>query len=304
VDFHLERGLRLHTQPKHKNLYGWAINEIDDKGQKVDEDQIPWAWSLYFVATSCALGDSIDLKTKYASQDGELEVPEMAENQRIAVKLRPRDEGSFCGTKFSMFGTDRAIQSFQLDIRPLTNTAAQENCTAWGSVSYTSEIDFRNENVDDCIVFDLCVKPETFARYAAKVSAGSVDEIAFRVGSVAGFYSEWSPGISASRVKVLTRGDEHKVALPRGVEFEPPRLGYVGDAALHINRRLEFAQRAPASQAIEETVDSGTVLVAPETRAAATTDPRALQMLGSLRRAAWVVVVLLALIFITILLKQ
>ncbi|WP_271531966.1 hypothetical protein [Bradyrhizobium sp. CCBAU 25338] len=299
----MERGLRLHTQPKHKNLYSWAINEIDEQGRKIGEDQIPWAWSLYFVATSCSLGDSIDLKTKYASQDRELEIPEIAEDQRIAVTLRPQGEDSLRGTQFSMFGTDRAIKSFQLDIRQLTDPAAQESCSAWGCVSYTSEIDFRNETVDDCVVFYLRVKPETFARYAAKVSAGSVDEVGFRVGGVTGFYSEWSPSISTRRVKVLTRGDEHKVELPRGVDFDPPRLGYVGDAALHINRRLEFAKRAPRSEADEETVS--TVRVTPETQAvAAKPELQTLKVLKSMRRAAWVVVCLLALIFIATLSRR
>lgn len=304
MDYHLEHGLRLHTQPKHKNLYSWAINEIDEQGRKIGKDQIPWAWSLYFIATSCVLGDSIDLKTKYASQEKELETPEIAEDQRIAVTLRPQDEDSFRGTKFSMFGTDRVIKSFQLDIRQLTDPAALESCSAWGCVSYTSEIDFRNETVDDCVVFYLLVKPETFARYAAKASAGSVDEIGFRVGGVAGFYSEWSPSISTHRVKVLTRGEEHKVALPHGVDFDPPRLGYVGDAALHINRRLEFATRVRHPENVE-TVSSGTMLVSPETQAvAAAPDLQTLKVLTSVRRAAWLVVCLLALIFIATLSRK
>jgi hypothetical protein len=82
------------------------------------------------------------------------------------------------------------------------------------------------------------VKPQTFARYAAKVSHGVVDEIMFSVGGVAGFYSEWSPSISTRDVKVLTSDSELKVDLPPGFQFEPPRLGDVGDAELHINRRL------------------------------------------------------------------
>jgi hypothetical protein len=51
VDFHLERGLRLHTDPEHKSLYSWAINEIDDQGQQIGRDQIPWPWTLYFCPT-------------------------------------------------------------------------------------------------------------------------------------------------------------------------------------------------------------------------------------------------------------
>jgi hypothetical protein len=38
VDYHLERGLRLHTRPKHERLYTWAINEIDAQGKQIGED--------------------------------------------------------------------------------------------------------------------------------------------------------------------------------------------------------------------------------------------------------------------------
>jgi len=147
------------------------------------------------------------------------------------------------------------------------------------------------------------VKPETFARYGAKVAHGLVDEIVFSVGSVACFYSEWSPSISTRNVKVLTTGSEQKVNLPPGHQIEPPRLGHVSKAQLYINRRLEFRKRGPEPEAVEEKADFGTERVTPETQAPAT-DPRVLQMLGSLRRAAWFVVCLLALIFILALLKR
>ncbi|WP_315768443.1 MULTISPECIES: hypothetical protein [unclassified Bradyrhizobium] len=301
----MERELRLHTGPKHKNLYSWAINEFNDKGNRVGEDQIPWPWSQHFIATSAAFADSIDLKTKYGSRDAAPPTREITERQVISVGLRPRDDGWISGTKFSMFGTDRAIKSFELAIEPLADPAEQENCTAWGTVSYTSEIDFRNSTTDDCVVFYLAVKPETFARYAAKLAAGSVDEIAFRVSSVAGFYAEWSPGISTSRVKVLTRGDEHRVQLPEDVDFEPPRLGEVGAAALHINRRLEFAKQAAETHDDQEPARHGTVLVAPETKPAVVApDPQTLKALKSLKRAAWFIVSLLTLIFLALVLRS
>ena len=108
---------------------------------------------------------------------------------------------------------------------------------AWGTAAYTTAIDFRDETTDDSLVFYLFVKPETFARYASKIAYGSGDEIHLSVGSVAGFYSDWSPSISTPNVKTLTRGREHEIALPAGVEFEPPRLGRVGETGLYINRR-------------------------------------------------------------------
>jgi hypothetical protein len=297
VDFHLTRSLRLHTKPEHKNLYKWAINEIDAKGHQIGSDQIPWPWTLDFTAASCVLGDSIEIKSKTAPASREI-----SQRQVIRVRLRPgslRDREA----TFSMFGTDRSIQRFQLQIHPIDDPAEQERCKAWGSVSYTTEIDFEKETTDDCIIFYMFVKADTFDRYAAKIANGLVDEMVLRVGSVDGFYSEWSPLISTNRVKVLAPGSEQNITLPAGLQFEPPRLGDVGDVELYINRRLEFAE-PEAPDAVEETADVGTVRVVPETRAPAAVEPRTLQMLGSLRRAAWFVVFLLALISIATLLQR
>jgi hypothetical protein len=174
VDFHLERGLRLHTEPEHKNLYKWAIQEIDAQGKQLGRDQIPWQWTLYFTATSCVLTDSIEIESKFQSDESSPAPREIAQRQHIRVRLRPGcpwDEGDyFRETTFSMFGTDRTIKNFDLNIYPIADPAEQESCSAWGSVSYTTEIDFRDETTDDCVVFYLYVMPDTFARYGAKVA--------------------------------------------------------------------------------------------------------------------------------------
>jgi hypothetical protein len=303
VDFHLERGLRLRTETEYESLYNWAINEIDAQGRQIGQDQIPWIWTLSFTATSCVLRDDIDIKSQFRMEETMLPA-EIVQRQVIRAQLRPDNGDRFCETTFSMFGTDRAIKRFQLDIHPIADPSEQESCRAFGSVSYTAEMDFRDDTVDDCIVFYLFVKSETFARYAAKIAHGSVDEMILTVGSVAGFYSEWSPSISTRNVKVLTKGSEQNIALPPGHQVEPPRLGHVGAAELYINRRLEFGRTPREYEAIEAAPDFGTVAPVPETQTPAVVDPRMLQMLGSLRRAAWLVVWLLGLIFIVTLLKR
>ncbi len=312
MDYHLERRLRLHAEPEHKSLYSWAINEIDENGALVGGDQIPWEWTLSFTATSCVLSDSIELKSEWQLDETTKPTkPEISQRQVIRIKLRtghPRDNSDPFSreTKYSMFGTSRTVKDFQLDIHPISDPDKLESCRAWGSPSYTSEgADFRDETVDDCITFYMFVKMETFTRYAAMVSNDSIDEILFNVGLVDGFYSEWSPSISTSDVKVLTKGAEHKVEMPEDLGIEVPRLGSVGDAELYFNRRLEFGKGAPD----EETEDKGygdldTVSIAQESRTpAAIADSSFLKIIVSLKRAAWWIVVLLVLIFLTMLLK-
>lgn len=48
MEFHLDYGLQLQTEPEHKSLYKWAINEIDAQGRQIGHDQIPWEWTLHF----------------------------------------------------------------------------------------------------------------------------------------------------------------------------------------------------------------------------------------------------------------
>lgn len=318
MDFHLERGLRLHTEPKHKNLHKWAINEIDAEGEPIGRDQIPWEWTLYFTATSCVLSDSIDIsqtikfKFKVTEQDGTVTERETGgtetidRQQTIQVKLRSGDSRAGYGHKepatFKMFGTDRSIKNFQLNIVQLTDPAEQELCRAWGCPSYTSEgADFIEETIDDSFIFYVAVKPEAFARYVEKITSGSVDEIVFRVGKVDGFYSEWSPSWATDRVKILTADKEHKLTAPPDSQLEPPRLGQVGEFALFINRKLEFEEGVNPTP---DELDNETKRTVSRTKASTVVDPQMLKMMRSLRRAAWFVVGLLTLIFIVTLLRR
>ncbi len=143
-----------------------------------------------------------------------------------------------------MFGTDRTIYDFALQIMPLEGEQRQELCTAWGCVSYT------NETTDDTVTFYLYVSPETFARYAQKIAASEVDKAFFRVGGVSGFYSDWPPPISASDIKVLTSDKEHAVEIPDECEIAPPRLGKVREAALFMYsiNNLESTKAETAGQ--------------------------------------------------------
>jgi hypothetical protein len=184
VEYHLDRGLRLHTEPEYKSLYDWAINEVDAQDQQIGHDLIPWNWSLNFTATSCVLGDGIEIGLPFQRSETTPQ-PKIAQHQAIRVQLRAGsvgDDGDFWRrTTFSMFGTERAINGFELYIYPIADPAEQESCTAWGVVSYTHESDFKNHTTEDCIGFYLFVKPETFARYATKLSHGWVDEMVLRV---------------------------------------------------------------------------------------------------------------------------
>jgi hypothetical protein len=207
MEFHLQHGLRINTEPEYKSLYQWVINEVDGKGKLIGHDLIPWPWTLMFTAMSISVHDGFENREDFHEQRHEVE-----SRRVIKAKLYPGREDSEQQTTFSMFGTSRRIEDFQLEIHPAEKSKRDQSCQAWGCVSYTAEIDFRNETIDDCVVFYLFVSDEIFSQYANQIVSGFVDSITFSVGSVDGFYSEWSPSISTRLVKVLTAAAEHEVA--------------------------------------------------------------------------------------------
>ncbi len=308
MEYHLEHGLRLLTEPEHKSLYSWAINELNAQGEPIGRDQIPWRWTLYFTATSCVVTDSVEISRPFQIDDAKPEPQEIEKKQVISITLRAGtardDDNYFRRTTFSMFGTDRTIKDFYLQVLPLADDSKPEQCVAWGSVSYTSEIDFRQETVDDTLGFYFFVKPDTFSRYVALIGQGAVDEIILGVGAADGFYSGWSPSASTTDVKILTSADEQKIDLPLGFAGDPPRLGKVGDASLHLSRRLEFGKTSPEQLFTEEASDASTVPA--ETTAPTPNEMgrQILQLLISLKQTAWYALLLLVFIAVLIFLKR
>lgn len=307
MDFHLDRRLRLLTDPEHRSLYTWAINELDEHGKVVGRDQIPWVWHLYFTATELILGDQINVK-----EAGEIEgrLPQEAEishRRTIRAKLRPgnpRRDDDWRETTYRMFGADRVITSFQVDVLQLESEDETESCQAWGSVSYTADNDFTEKTTEDCVIFYLMVKPSTFERYAQRIALGTADEVILCVGMVSGFYSDWSPAISTRDIKVLTRGSKQDVELPAGSSFEMPRLGQVGEAQLFINaiRVQAKKQSTTETESLEEEKQT-MALVRPELATALPggADPQTTNLLASLKTSArWIIGLLIVLIVATI----
>lgn len=308
MEYHIDRSLRLKTveQIETKTLYQWAIVEVDESGKDVGHDHIPWQWTLYFTATSVTLSDSVYVREPGSDIIGAVEEERRVE-QVIRMKLRPGDARrapwparSFDRVpEYRMLGVDRVVEDFQLEIRPTKATDEHESARAWGCVSYSAEADFRTETEPDMVIFYLFVRPETFAKYAAKLSMASVDEIVLSVGHVSGMYSEWSPSISTRSVKILTTGDEQKVAT-NGIDFQPPRIGEVGELQLFINRKLQLGTSASNEEDDDERF--GTVRV--DERAAPSNAPDLVSLLEPLKKSARWIIGLLIVLVLAVLFKQ
>lgn len=238
MDFHLSRKVVLSQESEYASLYKWSLRECDDAGEQQGRDQVPWNWSVVFTATELTLGEDLQFKVEVPlwkeRKDDEEEAITSEEREYIRAELRP---GYFAdpdgGARYSMFGTDRAIKSFQLSIYKREDETKPERCYAWGSLSYTTEVDLgREETTDDTLQFYLHVSAQRFAHYVEMVRKYPANIIVLRLGRVRGLYSEWSPSIFANRIKVLTNVEDHQLAIPEGCPITPPTLGRIGEFSI------------------------------------------------------------------------
>ncbi len=240
LDYQLDRKVHFSTESQYQSLYKWFLYETDDAGKKIDRDQIPWNWNLNFTALNIELVEELSL-SRYGEDN---QRPE--ERTHIRAKLRPgyaNEDGS--APFYSMFGTKRIIESFELVIFENTEPDKGERCVLWGSPSYTTEIDFHEETTDDTIQVTLLISPERFAHYVDKVRNHPPSLVSLRLGGVSGFYSDWSPAIFTHSIKVLTNLEDHGLAMPEDVGFTPPVLGAVEEYALFFFTKREcYAPRS------------------------------------------------------------
>lgn len=234
MDYHLEREIRLNNKSEHEGLYKWSLEEFDSDGDKVGSDQIPWNWSFHFSISELRLIQGVEFGELSFFEDEEdepnKEEQKLEESEAILATLHPGycTDGKWLenDTRFSMFGTNRTISDFSLRIYKVEKEE-DEHCSIWGGVSCTSEIDFRDETSPDSIELQLALSADRFDKLAGLISRKEIDVARMSLSRVSGFYSEWSPSISTSRVKVLARGREQEIIKPDECDIEPPRLGEV-----------------------------------------------------------------------------
>lgn len=244
LDFHLEREIRLSEESEYKILYSWSLQEFNENGEKFGSKQVPWVWSLYFTASELRHHYSIKIDRSNESDD-EKNNEMVEESETIYAILHPgiyRDEKWLeDDASYSMFGTNRRIKEFGLRIHKLEYSDGKERCSLWGCVSFTTEIDFRNETTDDVVEIYLWLAPNRFNRLVELINARRADMVEMRLGNVSGFYSEWSPSISTNNIKILTA--DQKIIFPENCEIVPPRLDDVGELSISITQRNIINQK-------------------------------------------------------------
>lgn len=297
MEYNVEHRVVLRSDSEFPSLYPWSISEVGASEGKVGRDQIPWPWTLSFEASEITLHDRVENETSFGP-DGESQRPFIHRRIINATLQSPTaDRASWNVTRYSFFGTDRSIDDIKLSIEELRTGEEVERCELWGCPSYTFEgADFRPETTEDYLGFCLYLRAETFARLATQISLSAATGLTFRVSGVQGFYSDWSPSIDTTRVKVLSMRD-HQVEIPDGCEIDPPRLGRVSEFHLTLSsaHKLRVGSDSDESGSEVEAVEPAFQPAAPpvEAPSPAASQHNLVAGLHQLQTAAWVIVALL-----------
>lgn len=231
MDYELEKTVQFTNESEYKGLYDWCLKELNGIDNKKSQDLIPWNWSFSFTASSLRVVRGIEIKEATDEDVSEI-------NESISI-LGALNSG-YCSdgvnlkddSAFYMFGTDRLIKEFDLKILK-ADSDKNEKCHIWGCPAYKYEIDFKNDIADDAVVVYLHLKEERFNEIIRLISSKQLDFAFIRMSRVDGFYSEWSPLISASKVKVLT--NFHDIENIDESKVDIPKLGNVGEFSINFH---------------------------------------------------------------------
>jgi hypothetical protein len=223
MEYQIENSVRLNTKSPHSSLYEWFLEEFDPSGKKIGPDYIPWGLSLYFDVKNLAVRKALEF-----DQEKPAHVSDM-----INGTLTPERSGRRSSVAYSFFGTNRKVESFTLRIhRSEDDTEARQ---VSGSIAYEAEIDFRNELQPDfveVIVKLPAAKFDQLARFAEDGRSKAVVTLKL----VNGFYSEWSPSIRTTHIKILDDLKDQRVQIEDGAGIKPPVLGKLGEFAMYFQK--------------------------------------------------------------------
>ena len=256
MDYHLEKEITLLDHTKHDGYHPWCLREASVKPIDEDEpfvtDYVPWRYGFYFTVSEMKLNHQFGLSHEgsyFYPDNDEFQVREKAPKTKFEDKafINATFHSGICNdgvylegaTRFSMFGSDRIIDDFNLQIFCIdsNNYSGEERYHIEGGISHTWE----GSTEVDSIMITLWLSKKRFDKLARLISERSLDVAKISISDIPGFYSEPSSvNITTNVVKVLTENKEQKVTTPKGSNITPPRLGDIGDFILTLTTRNKF----------------------------------------------------------------
>lgn len=202
-DNELEYSLKYKDTSEHESLYKWSIDEVDKDGKVINEDLIPWDWSIFFKVSSISYVFQKDFFWN-----------EKMDSEVLSAELKQIDDDE---PRLEIFGSSKPIEEFSLVIykasQKVDNT---ESLRAHASGEFEYESDFRTRTSPSYLQFELFLENEKYDELKELVKNNRATRIQLRISNCKGLYSYWSPSTSTHQIKILT--DSHKIELPEGRE--------------------------------------------------------------------------------------
>lgn len=232
MEYLLDKKIRFTSESEYQSLYKWSLFEHTGEPTGKEPNLIPWNWSLHFSASRIKVVRWIEKAYHYRNETTEGASTE----QRISI--RGDLFSGYCNdgesleraVTYSMFGTNRGVKSFDLEINCIDEPDVEEYCHMWGTPSYKSEIDFRTETVSDTVVVNIFLNKDRFFNLVELIESKKIDYVGLTLSKVSGFYDTWSPSVTTRDIKILT--DSHVVENQDEYQGDLPILGSVGEFAL------------------------------------------------------------------------
>lgn len=247
MDYHIDRRVRLVTSTEYPALYTWALQELDEDGDSKQRDQIPWRYSTWFECDNLTF--HIELTSDTFLKNEAEDSTNVEECEFIRGIFHPHQSDNpfsiYNETSFSFFGTSREIKNFDVRIEP-SKEGDKESCVGWGSLAHTFEWDFENKDEPDTVMITLTLGRERFKKIKQLVLMDTSIKASLRLSKVNGFYSDWSPSIRTSNIKILANVQDQKIDIPNGSEINLPVLGNISDFTFRVwQSSKQLKQEAP-----------------------------------------------------------
>lgn len=242
MDRNLDKTLQITKETEFKSLYSWSIQEVDAEGNVGKDKYIPFRWSLFFDA----LNISYLAQLKREDADVEDDIDDIRylniDDGKIHADLSLNARGESFAPDIRFFGSDRNINNFSLTIFPVSSHKKEEEaCYLWGFPETEHEWDFQREVSPDAIYVEMYVNLERFIELKELVIAKSLSGLNISISRAEGLYSEWSPSIRPTDIKVLTTDNKDiQIKDDELKNLETSPVGKVPEWTLNVNTNQEF----------------------------------------------------------------
>ena len=235
----LNRTIKLNNDSEHKSLYSWSLEEYDSDGKKVTESFIPMQTGSIYLDV-----EKLEYRHNFQGSGYDPKSTEITESEFISGTLKTSEDGRMpfpTTNRFSMFGTDREVKTFGIEIYKVDNDFRVEesfNLTGWLGYETKGDMDLPAQKAEDALYITVVLNDEKFNKIVQNIKDG-IHPNYVSIGHAEGFYNRWTPSIHLGDIKILTDekqryGDEktpysQQIEMPEDCDINPPRIGKLRD---------------------------------------------------------------------------